>query len=103
MDADSSLDFTHPLYAGPATRRCPIRVEAVRQIDVVPQLVNFFTNTLVEPDGKLTLPPHTVLQGGYVELAARTDLICVVSSCALDPAGRSMRRGADGVGGGGRC
>lgn len=54
------------------------------QIDVVPQPVNFFTNTTVETDGKLVSPPNTVPPGGYVELAARMDLICVVSSCPFD-------------------
>ncbi|MGE0121071.1 MAG: DUF1989 domain-containing protein [Dongiaceae bacterium] len=54
------------------------------QIDVVPQPVNFFTNTVVETDGKLVSPPNTVPPGGYVELAARMDLLCVVSSCPFD-------------------
>lgn len=54
------------------------------QIEVVPQPVNFFTNTLVEGDGKLVSPPNTVPPGGYVELKARMDLICVVSSCPFD-------------------
>jgi uncharacterized protein YcgI (DUF1989 family) len=53
-------------------------------IDVVPQPVNFFTNTRVEPDGKLVSPPNTVPAGAYVELQARMDLICVVSSCPFD-------------------
>lgn len=53
-------------------------------IDVVPQPLNFFTNTVIEPDGKLISPPNTVPPGGYVELAARMDLICVVSSCPFD-------------------
>ncbi len=54
------------------------------QIDVVPQPVNFFTNTRVEADGALLSPPNAVPPGGYVELAARLDLICVVSSCPFD-------------------
>jgi uncharacterized protein len=53
-------------------------------IDVVPQPVNFFTNTVVGSDGKLISPPNTVPAGGYVELVARMDLICVVSSCPFD-------------------
>ncbi len=53
-------------------------------IDVVPQPLNFFTNTIVEADGKLISPPNTVPPGGHVELAARMDLICVVSSCPFD-------------------
>lgn len=54
------------------------------QIEVIPQPVNFFTNTQVEPDGKLISPPNTVPAGGYVVLAARMDLICAVSSCPFD-------------------
>ena len=53
-------------------------------IDVVPQPVNFFTNTVVDGDGKLLSPPNSVPPGGYVELKARMDLICVVSSCPFD-------------------
>jgi len=53
-------------------------------IEIVPQPVNFFTNTVVEAEGKLVSPPNTVPPGGYVELAARMDLICVVSSCPFD-------------------
>jgi len=53
-------------------------------IDVIPQPVNFFTNTVVEADGKLVSPPNTVPPGGYVELLARMELICVVSSCPFD-------------------
>jgi uncharacterized protein YcgI (DUF1989 family) len=53
-------------------------------IDVVPQPVNFFTNTMVEADGKLVSPPNAVPAGGFVELNARMDLICVVSSCPFD-------------------
>jgi hypothetical protein len=53
-------------------------------IDVVPQPVNFFTHTVVEADGRLHSPPNTVPPGGFVELRARADLICVVSSCPFD-------------------
>jgi hypothetical protein len=53
-------------------------------IAVVPQPVNFFTNTQVRDDGGLVSPPNEVPPGGYVELAARADLICVVSSCPFD-------------------
>ena len=53
-------------------------------VDVVPQPVNFFTNTVVEANGGLTSPPNAVPPGGYVELTARMDLICVVSSCPFD-------------------
>ena len=54
------------------------------QIDVIPQPVNFFTNTVVEADGKLLSPPNAVPAGGFVEMKARLDLICVVSSCPFD-------------------
>lgn len=53
-------------------------------IEAVPQPVNFFTNTVVDADGKLLSPPNTVPPGGYVVLQARMDLICVVSSCPFD-------------------
>jgi hypothetical protein len=54
------------------------------QVDVVPQPINFFTNTLIEPDGKLVSPPNPVPAGAYVEMQALMDLICVVSSCPFD-------------------
>ncbi len=53
-------------------------------IDIVPQPVNFFTNTQVDEGGALVSPPNEVPPGGYVELAARADVICVVSSCPFD-------------------
>lgn len=53
-------------------------------IDVVPQPVNFFTNTAVEADGTFVSPPNPVAPGAYVELEARMDLLCVVSSCPYD-------------------
>jgi uncharacterized protein YcgI (DUF1989 family) len=54
------------------------------EIDVVPQPINFFTNTRVEPDGRIVSPPNPVPPGAYVELEAMMDLICVVSSCPFD-------------------
>lgn len=54
------------------------------QIDVVPQPVNFFTNTRVEPDGRLVALPNPVAPGAFVEMEALMDLICVVSSCPFD-------------------
>ncbi len=54
------------------------------EIDVVPQPVNFFTNTLIEPDGRLVSPPNPVKSGAYIEVEALMDLICVVSSCPFD-------------------
>ncbi len=54
------------------------------QIDVVPQPINFFTNTRIEEDGRFASPPNPVPPGAYVELTAVMDLICVVSSCPFD-------------------
>lgn len=53
-------------------------------VPVVPQPVNFFTNTRVEADGSLSALPNPVPPGAYVELEARLDLICAVSSCPYD-------------------
>ena len=53
-------------------------------VPVIPQPINFFTNTAVEADGTLVSPPNPVSPGGYVELGARCDVICVVSSCPYD-------------------
>jgi uncharacterized protein YcgI (DUF1989 family) len=54
------------------------------QIDVVPQPINFFTNTALEADGRLVSPPNPVPPGSYVEMQALMDVICVVSSCPFD-------------------
>ncbi len=54
------------------------------EIDVIPQPVNFFTNTVIERDGRLVSPPNPVPPGAHVELEALMDLICVVSSCPFD-------------------
>ncbi|MFN4142174.1 DUF1989 domain-containing protein [Aestuariivirga sp.] len=54
------------------------------QVDVIPQPINFFTNTFVEKDGSFTSPPNPVPPGAFVELEALMDLICVVSSCPFD-------------------
>ena len=54
------------------------------QIDVIPQPINFFTNTRIEADGTLVSPPNPVPPGAYVEMRALMDLICVVSSCPFD-------------------
>lgn len=53
-------------------------------LPVVPQPVNFFTNTLITPEGKLTSPPNAVAPGAFVEVQAEMDLIAVVSSCPFD-------------------
>jgi hypothetical protein len=54
------------------------------QVDVIPQPVNFFTNTTVEQDGSFKSPPNPVPPGAFVELEALMDLICVISSCPFD-------------------
>jgi len=54
------------------------------QVDVIPQPVNFFTNTRIEPDGTIVSPPNPVPPGADVEVEALMDLICVVSSCPFD-------------------
>jgi uncharacterized protein YcgI (DUF1989 family) len=54
------------------------------QIEVIPQPINFFTNTSVLNDGTLVSPPNPVPPGAYVELRALMDLICVISSCPFD-------------------
>lgn len=54
------------------------------QIDVVPQPINFFTNTAVLEDNSFVSPPNNVKPGAYVTLEARIDVICVVSACPFD-------------------
>ncbi len=54
------------------------------QVDVIPQPVNFFTNTHVEADGSFKSPPNPVAPGAFVEMEALMDLICVISSCPFD-------------------
>lgn len=54
------------------------------EVGVVPQPVNFFTNTRIEPDGRLVSPPNPVKPGAHIEVEALMDLICVVSSCPFD-------------------
>lgn len=54
------------------------------QVDVIPQPINFFTNTFVDKDGSFKSPPNPVPPGAFVELEALMDLICVVSSCPFD-------------------
>ena len=53
-------------------------------IDVIPQPINFFTNTTVDEQGAFLSPPNPVSAGADVSLRARMDLICVVSSCPYD-------------------
>jgi uncharacterized protein YcgI (DUF1989 family) len=54
------------------------------EISVVPQPVNFFTNTTIERDGRLVSPPNPVPPGAFIEVEALMDLICVASSCPFD-------------------
>jgi len=54
------------------------------EVTVTPQPVNFFTNTRVDEEGRLLSPPNPVRPGAYVTVAARMDLVCVVSSCPFD-------------------
>lgn len=53
-------------------------------VPVIPQPVNFFTNTVITPEGRLTSPPNPVAPGAFVEVVAEMDLIAVVSSCPFD-------------------
>lgn len=53
-------------------------------IDVVPQPVNFFTNTRVDAEGVLSAPANPVAPGGYVLMTAKTDLVCAFSACPFD-------------------
>ncbi len=53
-------------------------------VPVIPQPVNFFTNTIITPEGMLTSPPNPVPPGAYVEIEAAMDLVAVVSSCPFD-------------------
>jgi uncharacterized protein YcgI (DUF1989 family) len=52
-------------------------------IAIVPQPINFFTNTQFR-EGKLVALPAGVPPGSYVDLTAHLDLVCVVSSCPYD-------------------
>lgn len=53
-------------------------------VKVVPQPINFFTHTKVESDSAFVSPPNPVKPGAYVELQAKMNLICAVSSCPFD-------------------
>jgi hypothetical protein len=65
------------------------------KVPVTPQPVNFFTNTQVREDGALQAIENTVQAGAYVELEAKADLICVVSSCPFDVNGNGWAINAD--------
>ena len=49
-----------------------------------PQPVNFFTNTNVDPNGRLVAPANIVEPGAYVEIESLVDTIYIVSSCPFD-------------------
>lgn len=66
------------------------------EIDVVPQPVNFFTNTQVDSDGVLTAPANPVPPGGYVLLTARIDLVCAFSACPFDMPSEGWMVNAEG-------
>jgi uncharacterized protein len=65
------------------------------RISVTPQPVNFFTNTRVGEDGALQAIGNTVKPGAYVELEAKADLICAVSSCPFDVNGNDWAINSD--------
>ena len=54
------------------------------EINVIPQPINFFTNTNVQKNGKLSAPKNIVKPNSYVILESLIDTICVVSSCPFD-------------------
>lgn len=71
-------------HASCAENLCVAMRRLGHEIGVIPQPVNFFTHTVIDPDGRLLSPPNPVKPGAYVEIEALMDLICVVSSCPFD-------------------
>jgi hypothetical protein len=67
------------------------------EITVIPQPVNFFTNTNVDAHGNLVAPANIVEPGAYVELEALIDTICIVSSCPFDIVPQGWEINAGGV------
>lgn len=67
------------------------------EITVVPQHINFFTNTNVSPDGQLVAPQNIVKPNSYVELEALIDTVCIVSACPFDisPQGWEINAGGN--------
>jgi hypothetical protein len=65
-------------------------------LPLVPQPVNFFANTTVEPDGTMVAPPNTVPAGASVVLEALDDLVCAVSACPFDMQSPGWSVNADG-------
>jgi len=74
----------HGPHASCSENLCVAMRRLGHQVDVIPQPINFFTNTKVESDGRFVSPPNPVPPGAYVEMEALMDLICVVSSCPFD-------------------
>lgn len=58
--------------------------ESGRKVTVIPQPLNFFTNTRVTDDQSLVSPPNPVPAGSYVVLEALAHIVCVVSACPFD-------------------
>ncbi|MDY0882682.1 urea carboxylase-associated family protein [Dongia soli] len=54
------------------------------EVSVIPQPVNFFTNTQIDAQSRLVSPPNPVAPGAFVEMEALMDVICVISSCPFD-------------------
>lgn len=48
--------------------------------DIVPN-INFFMNVPIEPSGEMTIVDGLSDPGGYVELRAEMDVLCVISNC----------------------
>lgn len=78
-------EFGHQGYHRSCAENLQIAMkERGHELPVIPQPINFFTNTRVESDSKLISPPNPVKPGAYVVLEAKADLICIVSSCPFD-------------------
>lgn len=54
------------------------------EINVIPQPINFFTNTNVQKNGSLLAPKNIVKPNSYVILESIIDTVCIVSSCPFD-------------------
>jgi uncharacterized protein YcgI (DUF1989 family) len=67
------------------------------EINVIPQPINFFTNTNVQNDGSLIAPKNIVKPNSYVVLESMIDTICIVSSCPFDICPDGWEINADGI------
>lgn len=67
------------------------------ETDMVPQPVNFFTNTEVGPDMALVGGPNTVPPGGYVVIEALVDVVATFSACPWDLSEPWPVNAADGL------